>query len=212
MLVSLILTKESRDEKPRHEASFHQTGDNFTKDFLHTEPCMNSGGAAFSKTLSCNLTKLNAIEAQLDLIMNKTLDKKPENLNDKLNIFKNAFDDIIKAGNPEMSRALTKVHNGYIDVVQKLISRLNGKTSEVDTLNTSKSYCKTELSSLSKKFDEQQEEIRFLKSKLSDQHKVSENSTNLPSHNASNILLAKPHAQTIGDFLQNEHNEYISSK
>ena len=50
------------------------------------------------------------------------------------------FDEVLKIGNPEISKVLTKVHNGYIEVVQKLIGKLNAKTTELDTLTTSKQF------------------------------------------------------------------------
>jgi hypothetical protein len=85
------------------------------------------------------VSKLAVIESQLDQIVNRTLDKKPENLNEKLNIYKSSFDEIIKIGSPEMSRIQAKVHNGYIEVVQKLIGKLNSKTNDLDALTSSKS-------------------------------------------------------------------------
>jgi len=82
-----------------------------------------------------NNVKLAAIDSQLD---QRSLDKKNENLNEKLNIYKSCFDEIIKLSPNELNKILGKIHTGYIDVVQKLISRLNSKTTDLDNLNTSK--------------------------------------------------------------------------
>ncbi len=99
------------------------------KEVLYTDTC--NGNKTLSKGRS---TKLGGIETYLDQANNKSNEKKNENLNEKLNVYKKAFDDVIKLGPPEMSKVLKKIHNGYIDVIQKLIGRLNTKTTEFDSL------------------------------------------------------------------------------
>jgi len=72
-----------------------------------------------------------------------------------------------------------------------------------------------EYSALSKKYEDQNDELRFLRSKMGEFQKASENSTNLPSHNTNNIVKVKESRENKNDnfdYLDNEHNEIISSK
>jgi len=65
---------------------------------------------------------------------------------------------------------------------------------------------------MTKKYEEQHDELRFLKKKLTDYNKVSENSTNLPSQNNNNNFHVLKNTHFSNDILSNEHNEIISSK
>ena len=188
----------------------------FNKEIIQTEPCNNN--ILINKIN--NTSKLISLESQLDAIINKTFDKKNENLNEKLNLYKNAFDEAIRLGAPEMSKIMTKIHNGYIEIFQKMIGKLNTKTAELDNLANSKKWIITiEFNEVNKKSDVQNEEIRFLKQKLKDLHKASINSTNPSSQtnnkiNNTNSISANKNSNLDDgiDIISNEHNEIISSK
>lgn len=126
---------KQNDDK-RQETSYNNTSDNFNRDIMQTEPCNKNSNISILKSAN-NSSKLSALDIQLDLIINKSVDKKNENLNDKLNLYKNALDDVIKLASTEMSKVLGKIHGGYIEVIQKMIEKLNSKTSELDILTTS---------------------------------------------------------------------------
>ena len=101
---------------------------------MQTEPSNNN-------LLANKITsKLISLESQIDAIIYKTIEKKNENLNEKLNLYKNAFDEVVKLGTPEMTKIMVKIHNGYIEIFQKMIGKLNTKTAEFDNLANSSIY------------------------------------------------------------------------
>ena len=182
---------------------------------MQTEPSNNN------LLINNNGGKMILLESQVDAIINKTFEKKNENLNEKLSSYINAFDKAINLGTPEMSKIMKKIHNGFIEIFQKMILKLNTKTTEFDNLENSKTIFLTlELRSVNNKSEEQKEEILFLKLKLKDLHKASENSTNQSSqannNKTSNNSIIPVNNNSIVDngidIILNEHNEIISSK
>lgn len=128
--IYLLILDFKQNEEKRQETSFNNTVENLNRDIMQTEPCNNTS-IINTKSLQ---SKLSAIEIKIDLMINN---KTNENLNEKLNAYKNGFDDVTKLASPAMSKVLSKIHAGYIEVIQKMIEKLNSKTVELDNFTIS---------------------------------------------------------------------------